>query len=259
MGGPAIAEGAVFYGITISFDSFMVAVEVWPKVKGPLRFIDLALLRRSRGQLASSSPTSKIDRVPPEVWIRIRKTLVKEETQLAWRKLVAENSCSDHAGSVRAGKVTWKEWKVLNTQCDECSQMVHHWAGNGSSWKEKNAEDLLKSFGLELAYDYSIQTSFDEGREQDWKNSLIMIGLRNTATNASTYAFDEYEDGISTLHDFDVSLPNNPIARFQHFVETMQVRVMRIQAGVNTERVVPVPTEVIKPRWRLWVVCNENR
>ena len=96
MGRESGAKASVFYGITASAGSVYAAIAAWPQVEGPLRFIDLILNRRRKGTLRSSSPTSRITSIPPELWRQVLGDVVSAEVTRAGLELLEGLFCLEH-------------------------------------------------------------------------------------------------------------------------------------------------------------------
>jgi len=121
---PDIIDGTmIIYAIKVTTQSLQAACWAYRTLSDQIHFLDLILLRRRRGSLQSTTPTSRIAELPAEVWVRIRFHLFRKDLFSKQQGFVNEQFCEKwerHLDKVRTYDPAWEEVEWVRQSCKAC-------------------------------------------------------------------------------------------------------------------------------------------
>lgn len=119
-------SSTLFYGILVATTTLIAAAESYAQLKAPLLGLDLIIKRRKLGELASSN-SSKVVKVPEEVWEMTRKELIKIELHDANMRLKDLVRCDDCKEVLKIqGEVADKDWTFWANPWNTCNDQSCH-------------------------------------------------------------------------------------------------------------------------------------
>ncbi|BGP37397.1 hypothetical protein JCM10450v2_001307 [Rhodotorula kratochvilovae] len=271
------------YGITIATESLLYGVKAWPKLQGPLAFLRLVQLRRSKGALRASQAMtggpSVIESVPSEVWDIMRHKVVDLELRDAEVEHVRSLVCTECV-PVLDPNTTWSRVAQL------CRHVWYMCEGLNSGKLEGVADDLLKVYGLVVPTYMPILAKGPPyasagGFTKAWSdpNTATVIALpAHACTGGRELGLyvqcggPEYDDQQAIV-DVSHQVPRDTTARFRRLVSDLHLQPVIITDGVlaNAEthavegkaklrlderEYKEIPLDEVKPGWKFITMAD---
>ncbi|GAA5917781.1 hypothetical protein JCM8208_002440 [Rhodotorula glutinis] len=279
----AVSNAYLAYGITVTTESLLYALEAWPALQGPFAFFDLVALRKRKRTLVaagSSGPScSAIEQVPLEIWGIVRHKVVDLELRVAEINHVGSLLCDECRDvGLHPEDLSWADVKE---QCG--SDAVWDFRGLGSGDRHLVAENLLSAFRLALPTRVPIRPD-TAAVNLPWSpygdpDTATLISLPGPAPlGASTFGLharcgDNRSPDQQVIVDVSFSVPSDAKERFFRLVSTMHLQAVYVSdgmlanAGTSTaERVKElrreerkfkrIPADAIKPRWKFMTMAK---
>ncbi|GAA5849898.1 hypothetical protein JCM9279_002457 [Rhodotorula babjevae] len=279
-----LAESSAYlaYGITVTTESFLYAVAAWPRLQGPLAFLDLVALRKVKGNFqatnAMMAPRSAIEAVPFDVWHLVRHKLVDLELRAAEIEHVTSLLCRACVKrGVSAEKLNW----AATVDDVKCALWVEY-DGLSNPMRLQAAVQLLAKFGLALPSSMPICATDVLGvtwPHRSAPDSATWISLPDSsgagAANLSIHAVDNDPDADGQeIVDVSFAVPANAKERFARLVSNMHLQLVEVTDGFIAHAGTPrarahgdarhverkfkkVAFDELKPRWKLVTMAEK--